>query len=57
MDQVVQGYIRHALTAAAGALATDGVISGSEAQMGVAALMLLIGFGWSHLSKRLAKGS
>lgn len=53
MDQVWQGYIRHALTAGAGALVTDGLINSTEAQIWVGALMLLVGFAWSHLSKKL----
>ena len=50
---VVNGQVRHVLTAAAGALAADGVISNSEAQIGVAVAMFAIGALWSWLNKVL----
>jgi len=50
---VVNGQVRHVLTAGAGALVTDGVISNSDAQIGVAILMFVVGAAWSWLNKVL----
>lgn len=49
-DQM-QGLIRHALTVGAGYLASVGVIGGSDVEVGVGALMGLLGIGWSVYSK------
>jgi len=56
------GIVRHVLTAGAGALATDGVISNSQATIGVAIVMWAIGAAWSAWNKyqhrqALAKGA
>jgi uncharacterized membrane protein YdbT with pleckstrin-like domain len=48
----VLGVIRHALTAGAGALAADGVITNGQAQMWVGLAMLLVGVIWSVAQKR-----
>ena len=50
---VANGVIRHALTAVAGSLATDGIITQSDGQIGVAIAMFAIGVAWSWLNKVL----
>lgn len=46
------GIIRHALTFGGGYLIEDGLASGDEVQTAVSAVVTLVGFVWSVLSKR-----
>lgn len=48
----IAGLIRHALTTAGGALATHGVIEAGQVEVGVGAIMALVGIGWSIWQKR-----
>ena len=52
---VVNGQIRHVLTAGAGALVADGVISNTQGEIYVAVLMFAIGSIWSIVNKQLHK--
>lgn len=56
-QETILGLVRHALTAAGGALVTDGIISGSDLQNGVGALVVLIGIGWSAWNKSQHKAA
>jgi hypothetical protein len=50
--EMVMGFIRHALTFGGGILVSKGVVEASEVETAVAALVTLIGLGWSIWQKR-----
>ena len=54
-DTVLNGILRHILTAAGGALVTRGAIAESELELTVGAIITLAGIIWSALAKRKAK--
>jgi hypothetical protein len=49
---MILGVIRHVLTTAGGALATQGTVSEDEVNTGIGAIITLIGIGWSVYEKR-----
>lgn len=51
---IVGGQIRHIATAAGGALATNGLISGSDVETFGGAAAVLLGMVWSAVQKKLA---
>lgn len=51
-QEEILGIVRHVLTVGAGALVTDGILTGGDAKDGVGAIMVLIGIGWSIWQKR-----
>jgi len=52
MDQeTILGILRHILTSAGGCLVADGVVSQSQLNEGVGAIVILIGIGWSIYNK------
>jgi hypothetical protein len=54
MDQIVAGFIRHALTALGGALVGAGYFTNDEWTSIAGALAVLVGVVWSVISKRSA---
>lgn len=53
MDKAtILGLIRHGLTTLGGALVADGLLSSSQVNDGVGAIVILIGLGWSVYQKR-----
>lgn len=58
MDQSdVAALARHALTAGAGALVSNGIITGSQAQDIVAGLMAISAVAWSLYQKRTQRAA
>jgi len=55
MDETLQsigaGIVRHALTAAAGVLVTDGYLQSSQEQQFIGAGVFLVGIAWSWWQK------
>mgnify|MGYP004207603811 CR=1 FL=1 len=51
-DTVLNGIVRHVLTAAGGALVTKGYFAETELELAVGALITLAGVIWSALAKR-----
>jgi hypothetical protein len=47
----ILGILRHVLTTAGGALVTDGVLSSSQLQDGVGAVIVIAGIAWSLVNK------
>ena len=47
----ILGVVRHVLTTLGGALVTDGVLTASQLQDGVGALIVLAGIVWSLINK------
>lgn len=47
----ILAILRHVLTTAGGALVTDGLISASQLQDGVGAVIVLAGIAWSLVNK------
>ncbi|MBH61815.1 MAG: hypothetical protein CL569_05075 [Alphaproteobacteria bacterium] len=54
-DTVLNGIIRHILTAGGGALATRGYVSEASVELAVGALITLVGVIWSAIAKKRAK--
>ena len=54
-DTVLNGIIRHILTAAGGALVTKGYVAHSELELAIGAVIALAGVVWSAIAKRRAK--
>ena len=54
-DTVLNGIVRHILTAAGGALVARGSLAESELELAVGAIITLVGILWSALVKRKAK--
>lgn len=51
-DTVLNGIVRHILTAAGGALVTKGMIGSGELELAVGAIITIAGVIWSALAKR-----
>ena len=51
-DTVLNGIVRHILTAAGGALVAHGSIAESELELAVGAIITLAGVIWSAFAKR-----
>jgi len=51
-DTILNGVVRHILTAAGGALVTKGVIGETELEMAVGALIAIAGVVWSAIAKK-----
>ncbi len=49
---MVLGLARHLMTFAGGMLATSGVVASSDVELGVGALVTLIGIVWSAFQKK-----
>lgn len=47
----ILAILRHVLTTAGGALVTDGVLSASQLQDGVGAVIVIAGIAWSLVNK------
>lgn len=54
LQSIVAGQIRHVATAAGGALATTGLINGSDVETFGGAAAVLLGMVWSAIQKKLA---
>lgn len=54
-DTVLNGIVRHILTAAGGALVTKGMIGETELELAVGAVITLAGVIWSAVAKARAK--
>ncbi len=54
-DTVLNGIVRHILTAAGGALVTKGMIAQTELELAVGAVITLAGIIWSAVAKRKGK--
>lgn len=53
-DTVLNGIVRHILTAVGGALVTKGMIAETELELAVGAIVTLAGVIWSAVAKRKA---
>jgi hypothetical protein len=53
-DTVLNGIVRHILTAAGGALVTKGMIAQTELELAVGSIITLAGVIWSAVAKRKA---
>jgi len=51
-DTVLNGIVRHVLTAAGGALVTKGVIGEGQLEMAIGAIIAIAGVIWSALAKK-----
>jgi|TARA_R100001530_G_C4316781_1_gene154605 hypothetical protein len=51
-DTVLNGIVRHLLTAGGGALVTKGVIGQGDLEMAVGAIIAIAGIIWSALAKK-----
>jgi len=51
-DTILNGVVRHILTAAGGALVTKGVLGETELEMAVGALITIVGVVWSAIAKK-----
>jgi hypothetical protein len=47
----VLAILRHVLTTAGGALVSDGILTSSQLQDGVGALVVIVGIAWSLVNK------
>ena len=54
-DTILNGIVRHVLTAAGGALVTKGMLAQNELEMAVGSIITLAGIVWSAIAKRKAK--
>ena len=54
MTSIILGLVRHALTAAGGALVANGTLGGSDLEAGIGAIITLVGLVASVWSKRKA---
>jgi hypothetical protein len=54
-DTVLNGIVRHILTAAGGAMVARGSLAESELELAVGAVITLVGILWSAIAKRKAK--
>ena len=55
-DTILNGIVRHILTAAGGALCTKGLLAQTELEMAVGAIITLAGVIWSAIAKKKASG-
>jgi len=53
MNDIIAGFIRHALTAAGGALVAGGYLTSDEWAIIAGALAILVGVVWSVIAKRI----
>lgn len=51
-DTVLNGILRHVLTAGGGALVTRGVVTSGELEMVVGAIITIAGVIWSAMAKK-----
>lgn len=51
-DTVLNGIVRHVLTAVGGALVTKGVMGETELEMAIGAVITIAGVIWSALAKK-----
>ena len=51
-DTVLNGIVRHLLTAGGGALVTKGVLGEAELEMAIGAIITIAGVIWSALAKK-----
>lgn len=51
-DTVLNGILRHVLTAGGGALVTRGVVTSGELEMVVGAIITIAGVVWSAMAKK-----
>ena len=51
-DTVLNGFVRHVLTAVGGALVTKGVMGETELEMAIGAVITIAGVIWSALAKK-----
>ena len=51
-DTVLNGVVRHLLTAGGGALVTTGVVSDGQLELVIGAIITLAGVIWSALAKK-----
>jgi hypothetical protein len=54
-DTVLNGIVRHILTAAGGALVAKGMIGEGELELVVGAIITLAGVAWSAIAKKKGK--
>ncbi len=54
-DTILNGVVRHILTAVGGALVSKGIVAQTELEMAVGAVVTLIGVVWSAVAKRRSK--
>lgn len=54
IKNILLGYLRHALTAAAGYLLAQGLIQQADQQILISAALAVAGVAWSTISKLLA---
>jgi len=54
-DSVLNGIVRHILTAAGGALVTRGYVGEAQLELAVGAVITLAGVIWSAIAKRKSK--
>ena len=51
-DTVLNGVVRHLLTAGGGALVTKGVVSDGQLELAIGAIITIAGVIWSALAKK-----
>ena len=51
-DTVLNGIVRHLLTAGGGALVTKGILGEAELEMAIGAVITIAGVIWSALAKK-----
>ena len=51
-DTVLNGVVRHLLTAGGGALVTKGVVSDGQLELAIGAIITIAGVVWSALAKK-----
>jgi len=54
-DSVLNGILRHVLTAAGGSLVTRGYVGEAQLELAVGALITIVGVIWSAIAKRKSK--
>ena len=54
-DSVLNGILRHVLTAVGGSLVTRGYVGEAQLELAVGALITIVGVIWSAIAKRKSK--
>ena len=54
-DTILNGIVRHILTAAGGGLISKGVLAQTELEMAIGAIITLVGVIWSAIAKKKGK--
>lgn len=54
-DTILNGIVRHILTAAGGGLVAKGMLAQTELEMAIGAIVTLAGVIWSAIAKRKGK--